>query len=180
MVWSWAGGALDTMVVFELTELDAQTTLFQMHHVGFVGLGAQFARTVMEGGSQRLYGVRLPAYLDLLAGHAVPARDLDCHDDPEEKAVSTLDTITLISVPVSDQQAAKAFYTDQLGFTVVADAENGDNPNGRWIQLSPPGGGATITLVTWFDDLPPGACKLSLGTPDADRAHAELVGRGVK
>jgi catechol 2,3-dioxygenase-like lactoylglutathione lyase family enzyme len=112
----------------------------------------------------------------------VAGQILSCdNDDIEENAMSALGTITLISVPVSDQQAAKAFYADQLGFTVVTDADQGNgDPNGRWIQLVPPGGGATITLVTWFDDLPPGACKLSLSTPDADRAHAELVGRGVK
>jgi catechol 2,3-dioxygenase-like lactoylglutathione lyase family enzyme len=95
--------------------------------------------------------------------------------------MTALETITLISVPVSDQQAAKEFYTEGLGFTVVADTTfPGGGGQQRWIQLAPPGGGATITLVTWFDDLPPGACKLSLGARDVDRAHAELVERGVK
>jgi uncharacterized protein YndB with AHSA1/START domain/catechol 2,3-dioxygenase-like lactoylglutathione lyase family enzyme len=171
MVWTWVGGPLDTTVEFELTALDERTTAFRMRHLGFTGLGAQLARVVMAGGYPRIYGKRLPAYL---AGG-------DPYDNCEEDTMSALDTITLISVPVSDQQAAKAFYTEQMGFTVVADADmgNGDE-NGRWIQLAPPGGGATITLVTWFDDLPPGACKLGLGTPDADRAYAELVGRGTK
>jgi uncharacterized protein YndB with AHSA1/START domain/catechol 2,3-dioxygenase-like lactoylglutathione lyase family enzyme len=181
MVWSWRGGPLDTTVTFDLTALDERTTLFEMHHLGFVGLGAQLARTVMAGGYPRIYGVRLPAYLDHLAGHALAGGYPPCTTDHQEaKPMSALDAITVISVPVTDQQTSKSFYLDQLGFTLVADAEQGENPNGRWIQLAPPGGGATITLVTWFDDMRPGSCKLVLGTADADEAHAELVGRGVK
>jgi uncharacterized protein YndB with AHSA1/START domain/uncharacterized glyoxalase superfamily protein PhnB len=188
MVWSWAGGGLDTTVDFTLTVLDAGSTRFRMRHQGFVGLGAEFARSVMDEGWQRICGVRLARYLDKLAGREVPAGATDCYDtavpettDPDkENAMPILESIGLISVPVSDQQVAKAFYLDQLGFTLVTEMPMGDNPNGQWIQLAPPGGGATITLVTWFDDLPPGACKLSIDSSDVDRAYTELLGRGVK
>jgi uncharacterized glyoxalase superfamily protein PhnB len=50
----------------------------------------------------------------------------------------------------------------------------------RWVMLTPPGGGAQITLVTWFEDLPPGACKLTIECDDADAAYAKLIGRGMK
>src|ERR1035441_6997517 len=69
-----------------------------------------------------------------------------------------LAAIEVVSIPVSDQDRAKAFYAETLGFTL-----NIDNPMGegmRWVQLTPPGGGASISLITWNADvLPPGAIK---------------------
>jgi uncharacterized glyoxalase superfamily protein PhnB len=97
-----------------------------------------------------------------------------------------LSSINLVSVPVTDQDRAKAFYVDQLGFTVKFDytmgaAEAGEAGAGsRWLMLTPPGGGADITLVTWFaDSAPPGAAKLSIGCDDVDATYAELTARGV-
>lgn len=89
------------------------------------------------------------------------------------------DSIAIVSVPVSDQAKAKAFYTEALGFTVVR-----DNPMGlqqqRWIQLVPDGGGATITLVTWFESMKPRTQRgLVLTTSDVDARRAELAARGV-
>jgi catechol 2,3-dioxygenase-like lactoylglutathione lyase family enzyme len=83
----------------------------------------------------------------------------------------------LISVPVTDQQRAKDFYVDVLGFAVRSDTELDCM---RWVMLSPPGGGPDITLVTWFDNLPPGASHLSITTGDVDGAYAVLTARGVR
>jgi catechol 2,3-dioxygenase-like lactoylglutathione lyase family enzyme len=89
-----------------------------------------------------------------------------------------LGSISLITVAVTDQERAKAFYVDRLGFTVKFDyaMEEGN----RWIMLTPPGGGADITLANWFDDLRPGSAKLSLTCDDVDATFAELTGRGVR
>ncbi len=87
--------------------------------------------------------------------------------------------ITVLSVPVADQERALAFYTDVLGFSVVYDApfEGGL----RWIQLVPPGGGATIALVDWFDAMPPGSLQGTvLGSADVDADYAALSERGVE
>lgn len=95
--------------------------------------------------------------------------------------------ITMITVPVTDQQRSKDFYTDVLGFSTkrdfVMNAETaGDAGQGaRWVMLTPPGGGADITLVTWFGDTtPPGSAKLTLGCDDADKAYAEVTARGAR
>ena len=64
--------------------------------------------------------------------------------------------ISLVSVPVTDQDKAKDFYTGILGFTVKldvvmdADTAGSAGEGARWVMLTPPGGGADITLVTWF------------------------------
>lgn len=89
------------------------------------------------------------------------------------------DSIAIVSVPVSDQAKAKAFYTDVLGFSVVSDNPMG--PQQRWVQLEPSGGGASITLVTWFESMKPGGQQgLVLTTGDIDARRAELAARGVE
>ena len=99
----------------------------------------------------------------------------------------SLGAINLVTVPVSDQDAARAFYVDVLGFTVKFDYvmgadEAGDAGAGaRWLMLTPPGGGADITLVTWFGDAaPPGSAKLSITCDDVDATYAVLRGAGVR
>lgn len=65
--------------------------------------------------------------------------------------------IAIVSVPVRDQSRATEFYVDKLGFRVVSDEPMG--PDRRWVLLAPPGGGAAVTLVTWFPSMPPGSVK---------------------
>ena len=78
MVWSWAGGQIDTTVTFTLEETAAAQTRLRLHQVGFHGLGAQLTRRILAGGYPRILGQRLPAYLDQRAG--LPARSVpvDC------------------------------------------------------------------------------------------------------
>jgi uncharacterized protein YndB with AHSA1/START domain len=63
MVWSWAGGNIDTTVTFTLEQTAAGTRL-RMRQVGFDGLGGQLTRRILAGGYPRILGQRLPAYLD--------------------------------------------------------------------------------------------------------------------
>jgi catechol 2,3-dioxygenase-like lactoylglutathione lyase family enzyme len=65
--------------------------------------------------------------------------------------------ITVVSVPVSDQEAAKCFYTRQVGFELLAETRFGDAL--RWVQVGPTGAQASLTLVTWFDEMPPGSLR---------------------
>lgn len=57
--------------------------------------------------------------------------------------------VNFVSIPVSDQDRALAFYTEKLGFEVITDMPYG--PNQRWIQLLPPGAETGVVLFT-----PPG------------------------
>jgi predicted enzyme related to lactoylglutathione lyase len=86
--------------------------------------------------------------------------------------------VMVVSVPVSDQDAAAKFYGDVLGFTVTADAPMGEGM--RWVMLEGPDGGPALTLVTWFDTMPAGSLKgLVLEVADVDAALADLTGKGV-
>lgn len=92
---------------------------------------------------------------------------------PQEK-------ITHVSIPVRDQQAAKDFYVVKLGFDVVIEAEMPDLDD-KWIQLKPPAGETSISLVTWMDSLTPGKLDgVVLSTDDIDTSRAQLAGRGVE
>ena len=83
-----------------------------------------------------------------------------------------------VGVPVRDQDRALEFYLGVLGFEKRLDVSNGSA--GRWIEVAPPGGQATIALVTEHDGVPAGVeTGIRLVTADAEADHASLVARGV-
>ncbi len=86
--------------------------------------------------------------------------------------------VTVVSVPVSDQDRAKKFYTDTLGMRLLRDDDS--VPGIRWVQVAPPGGGTALTLVTWFETMPPGSLRgLVLATGDLDGDYQRLRDLGV-
>ncbi len=89
----------------------------------------------------------------------------------------TVTQIQLLSVPVADQDRAKHFYVDVLGWRLLADNPMGET---RWVQVAPPGAATSVTLVTWFPSMPPGSLKgLVLESDDLDADVARLTARGV-
>jgi catechol 2,3-dioxygenase-like lactoylglutathione lyase family enzyme len=83
-----------------------------------------------------------------------------------------------VIVPVSDQDAAIAFYTDKLGFTVSADVPYGEGD--RWVEIEPPGGGAGIALSRGMGEFQPGReTGIALSSSDPRSDHEELKGKGV-
>jgi catechol 2,3-dioxygenase-like lactoylglutathione lyase family enzyme len=88
-------------------------------------------------------------------------------------------TLEVVIVPVSDIDRAKDFYANQLGFVVDHDTRINDDV--RIVQLTPPGSGCSIVIGKGaVPDMAPGALKgLQLVVADIERAHAELLERGV-
>ena len=83
-----------------------------------------------------------------------------------------------VMVPVSDQDSAITFYTDTLGFSLVADVPFGDGE--RWVEVAPPGGGTAVALVPQRGDYEPGRMTgIAFESVDARADHAELKGKGV-
>jgi catechol 2,3-dioxygenase-like lactoylglutathione lyase family enzyme len=89
-------------------------------------------------------------------------------------------TLEVVVVPVSDVDRAKAFYADQLGFTLDHDTTVGENV--RIVQLTPPGSGCSVVFGKGaVPDMPPGSLKgLQLVVKDLPKAHAMLRERGVE
>jgi catechol 2,3-dioxygenase-like lactoylglutathione lyase family enzyme len=83
-----------------------------------------------------------------------------------------------VLVPVANQDEAIAFYTAKLGFSVTADDSFGEDS--RWVEVTPPGGGAALALVPPQGSYQPGRMTgISLGSSDPRSDHAELRGKGV-
>jgi catechol 2,3-dioxygenase-like lactoylglutathione lyase family enzyme len=86
--------------------------------------------------------------------------------------------IQLLSLPVRDQDRARDFYVEVLGFELVREMPMG--PDARWVQVRPPGAATSITLVTWFDSMPAGSSAgLVLEVDDLDATITELRSRGL-
>ena len=87
--------------------------------------------------------------------------------------------LELISVPVSDADRAKRFYTEQVGFN--ADHDHTVSDELRFVQLTPPGSACSIAFGVGLTDMPPGSVKgLQVVVSDIEAARAELAGRGVE
>ena len=86
--------------------------------------------------------------------------------------------IEVISIPVRDQEKSKEFY-QKLGFKVLMEVPF--EKDKKWVQMGYEGGGASITLVTWFPNMPPGCVQgLVIKTDDVEKDTEELTARGVE
>jgi catechol 2,3-dioxygenase-like lactoylglutathione lyase family enzyme len=83
-----------------------------------------------------------------------------------------------IIVPVADQDAAIAFYTGKLGFSLAADVPFGQGE--RWVEVAPAQGGVTLALVPPRGEQRPGVkTGIALESSDVRADHAELKACGV-
>jgi predicted enzyme related to lactoylglutathione lyase len=86
--------------------------------------------------------------------------------------------IELIAVPVSDVDRAKAFYSEQVGFTVDHDQTVSEEI--RFVQLTPPGSACSIAIGKGLVDAEPGSLKsVQMVVADIEEAHQHLVAGGV-
>lgn len=87
--------------------------------------------------------------------------------------------LELVSVPVSDVDRAKAFYTDKVGF--VADHDHRVTDELRFVQLTPPGSACSIAIGSGMDQAAPGSVRgLQIVVPDVAAARDELLARDVE
>jgi catechol 2,3-dioxygenase-like lactoylglutathione lyase family enzyme len=80
--------------------------------------------------------------------------------------------LEVVTLPVSDVDRAKRFY-EQLGWRL--DADFGQGPDFRVVQLTPPGSAASIHFGKGLTTAAPG----SLVVFDIEAARAELLRHGV-
>jgi predicted enzyme related to lactoylglutathione lyase len=96
--------------------------------------------------------------------------------------------INTVSVVVSDQDRALAFYTSKLGFELQMDAPMGQS---RWIQLAPRGAQTSLVLMKPTEDMPPdtyerarsqigGFANFIFAVDDIEATYNELSARGVE
>jgi lactoylglutathione lyase len=89
------------------------------------------------------------------------------------EAPTTVSNIGVAMFTVADQDAALAFYTERLGWEVRDDTRYGENNEGRWLEVAPPGSRARLALNPPMGDEPGGA-SIGVGTADVRGEHARL------
>ena len=94
-----------------------------------------------------------------------------------------------VALVVRDYDEAIAWFTEKLGFTLVADEDQPDQGK-RWVLVAPPGsppGGASLLLArastpeqeAFVGDQAGGRVFLFLQTDDFDRDFAAMTARGI-
>ncbi len=86
--------------------------------------------------------------------------------------------LELVTVPVSDVDRAKAFYTEKIGFH--ADHDQQVSADLRFVQLTPPGSACSIVIGVGITTMQPGSLTwLLMVVPDVRAVREELLKRGV-
>ena len=86
--------------------------------------------------------------------------------------------LELISIPVSDVDRAKEFYV-QAGFN--ADHDHAVSDEIRFVQLTPPGSKASISVGRGLTEMAPGSLEgLQVVVDDIEAARQDLAGRGIE
>lgn len=89
--------------------------------------------------------------------------------------------VNKVGLNVSDQDAAKRFWTETMGFELVGDQPMGEDGS-RWIEVRAPGD--TVELILYsptFDESRVGSLNAPLfSCDDIQATHRELSGRGVE
>ena len=89
-----------------------------------------------------------------------------------------IEDVQIVSVPVSDQDRVKSFYTDTLGFEMRTENVFGEGM--RWIEVAPQGSTTSLTLVTWFEAMSPASLQgLVFAVDDVHATYDELLAKGV-
>jgi catechol 2,3-dioxygenase-like lactoylglutathione lyase family enzyme len=86
--------------------------------------------------------------------------------------------LEVVPIPVSDVDAAKAFYTEQVGFNLDHDVR--PNEGMRVVQMTPPGSACSVVIGEGLPLGAPGSVKgVQLVVEDIDAVREELARRGV-
>jgi catechol 2,3-dioxygenase-like lactoylglutathione lyase family enzyme len=86
--------------------------------------------------------------------------------------------LEVIGIPVTDVDAAKAFYVDQVGFGLDHDIQPREGM--RVVQMTPPGSSCSVVIGAGMPLGEPGTTKgAQLVVEDIDTVRAELADRGV-
>ena len=87
--------------------------------------------------------------------------------------------LEVVPIPVSNVDAAKAFYTDQVGFGLDHDIR--PNEGMRVVQMTPPGSTCSVVIGEGLPLGAPGSVKgVQLVVEDVDAVREALAGRGVR
>jgi catechol 2,3-dioxygenase-like lactoylglutathione lyase family enzyme len=86
--------------------------------------------------------------------------------------------IEVVPMPVTDVDAAKKFYVEQVGFNLDHDVE--PTPEMRVVQMTPPGSACSVVIGVGLPLGEPGSVKgVQITVDDIDAVREAMAGRGV-
>jgi catechol 2,3-dioxygenase-like lactoylglutathione lyase family enzyme len=86
--------------------------------------------------------------------------------------------LEVVPIPVSNVDAAKAFYTEKVGFNLDHDAR--PNETMRVVQMTPPGSACSVVIGEGLPLGEPGSVKgVQLVVENLDAVREDLARRGV-
>ena len=95
-----------------------------------------------------------------------------------------IDALATVCVFVTDQDKAKAFYLDKLGFELRQDQPMG--PDSRWVAVAPPGALTQIILYkldqNWehYRGVMGKSQALTFNVPDMAAQYEDMKAKGVR
>lgn len=96
-----------------------------------------------------------------------------------------IEKVGTVSVFVADQDRAKAFYTEKLGFELRTDAPLYPGATVRWVAVAPVGAETEIILYVpdenWehYKGVVGQSQAITIAVSDMAAAHSELIAKGV-
>jgi lactoylglutathione lyase len=93
-------------------------------------------------------------------------------------SATTVTNLGVVMFTVADQEAAKRFYVEQLGWEVRGDVAFGEQGEHRWLEVAPPGSTARLALNPPMHGAVPGGGGIGVETPDVAGEHARLAAAG--
>jgi catechol 2,3-dioxygenase-like lactoylglutathione lyase family enzyme len=88
--------------------------------------------------------------------------------------------VTCLSIPVADQDRAKDFYVNTLGFRLVRELPVPMGENSRWIEVAPAEGKTALILENWIPNMKPGGVDgVMMETRNMDADVSALQQAGV-
>jgi lactoylglutathione lyase len=86
---------------------------------------------------------------------------------------TTVSNIGVAMFTVADQDAARAFYTEKLGWELRGDDRFGEDGAMRWLEVAPPGSTARLALNPPMQG-EPGGSAIGVETTDVRAEHERL------
>ena len=95
--------------------------------------------------------------------------------------------VSQVGLFVKDQDAAKRFWTEKMGFEVATDQSYGEGQ--RWLEVVPPDGNVRLTLHRWQEQWAPNLDAIPDELPHSnvfftcdgiEQTYKELTERGVR
>jgi predicted enzyme related to lactoylglutathione lyase len=86
------------------------------------------------------------------------------------------------TIYVDDQDRAKAFYVDTLGFELMDDQPMGEPGGPRWLEVRPPGAETRVVLYQADEEFPrhEGLNPTLFDADDIQKTYEDLSGKGVE